>query len=445
MRRWRAGRRAPLDAEPGAAWGLRRLLRHSMWRAEAAGMLVSCVARILAGSAAIDGDGERRLTSVARPGRFWRLVVPVGAVLALGGCSLLGDNGTGGTAPSAGAERSGRPGAGGGPGRAGREPAVVVGEVQTMTVVDRIEAVGTAFANEQADLNSTVTERIARVNFADGAFVPKGAIIAELVRSEQGAQLAQFQARLREAEAQLERLQALQTQGFATRAQIDAAQAAVDVARGQVAAAGSQIGDRVIRAPFAGWLSLRRISPGTVVSAGTRIATIVDYSRIKLDFPVPETFLSTIRPGNPIVAEAAAFPGETFAGTINTIDPLVDPVTRAATVRAIIPNKDLRLRPGMLMTVEVEAAPRTATVVPDLALVGQGERSFVYLLAEDNSVRRTEVRTGVRRDGRVEIREGLTPGQRIVVEGTVKVRDGMVVRPVGPGLPGTPSQPEAAA
>ncbi|WP_448581410.1 efflux RND transporter periplasmic adaptor subunit [Thermaurantiacus sp.] len=347
-------------------------------------------------------------------------------------------------------ERSGRPTAGRtrGPGRpegAARAPSVVVDEVRTMRLVDRIEAVGTAYANEQANLTSTVTERIARVNFADGAFVPKGAVIAELVRSEQGAQLAQFEARLREAEAQLERLLALQKQGFATRAQIETAQTQVDVARGQVAAAGSQIGDRVIRAPFAGWLSLRRVSPGVVVNAGTTIATIVDYARIKLDFPVPETFLSTIRPGDPIVASAAAFPGQTFAGTINTIDPLVDPVTRAATVRAIIPNRNLRLRPGMLMTVEVEAAPRIAPVVPDLALVGQGARNFVYLLAEDNSVQRTEVQTGVRRDGQVEIREGLSPGQRIVVEGTVKVRDGMVVQPVASSRPGEPPAPEKAA
>ncbi|MFN7174251.1 MAG: efflux RND transporter periplasmic adaptor subunit, partial [Thermaurantiacus tibetensis] len=292
---------------------------------------------------------------------------------------------------------------------------------------------------------STVTERIARVNFADGAYVPKGAVIAELVRSEQGAQLAQFQARLREAEAQLQRLQALQKQGFATRAQIDAAQAAVDVARGQVAAAGSQIGDRVIRAPFSGWLSLRRVSPGTVVNAGTTIATIVDHSRIKLDFPVPETFLPAIRVGDPVVAKAAAWPGETFRGTVSSIDPLVDPVTRAATVRALIPNRDLRLRPGMLMTVEVEAAPRTAPVVPELALVGQGDRSFVFLVGEGDRVSRTEVRTGVRREGQVEIREGLAPGQRIVVEGTVKVRDGMVVRAIERQPPGGPAEPEERA
>jgi len=348
------------------------------------------------------------------------------AALALAACSLLGDGGSG-------AARGGGAGTakgGGGPPGGARTPPVVVGEASTAQLVDRIEAVGTAFANEQADLNSTVTERIARVNFGDGAFVPKGAVIAELVRAEQGAQLSQFEARLREAELQLDRVQALMKQGFATRAQLDTAQAAVDVARGQVAAARSQVGDRVIRAPFAGWLSLRRISPGAVVNAGTTIATIVDYSRIKLDFPVPEAYLAAIAPGMPIKARAAAFEGEIFTGTVASIDPLVDPVSRSATVRALMPNASLKLRPGMLLTVEVQSRPRIAVVVPELALVGSGEQRYVYRLGPDNRAVRQDVVTGARRDGMVEIVAGLAAGTPIVVEGTVKVRDGMEVEPV---------------
>ncbi|WP_448580131.1 efflux RND transporter periplasmic adaptor subunit [Thermaurantiacus sp.] len=373
------------------------------------------------------------------PARPLRLAVREkgGAVLALAlaalvaGCSILGDSGpTGGGKGTAGGPTAG-PGGQAGPGGPGmRPPSVVVDVAKTMEIVDRIEAVGTAVANEQADLNSTVTERIARVNYADGAFVPKGAVIAELVRSEQGAQLAQFEARQREAELQLERIQALMKQGFATRAQLEAAQAAVDVARGQVAAARSQVGDRVIRAPFSGWLSLRRVSPGAVVNAGTTVATIVDYSRIKLDFQVPELFLGAIRPGLPIEAEAAAFPGETFRGEISSIDPIVDPVTRSATVRAILPNPERRLRPGMLMTLNVEARPRTAVVVPELAIVGLGETRSVFRLDAENRAKRVDVRTGQRREGLVEIVEGLNAGDRIVVEGTVKVRDGLVVNPV---------------
>ncbi|MFN3371205.1 MAG: efflux RND transporter periplasmic adaptor subunit [Sphingomonadaceae bacterium] len=346
--------------------------------------------------------------------------------LAAPGCSLLGGEGGGKTQGGKGGGPGGGPGGPGG----GRAPSVVVGTVVETEIQDTLEAVGTARANEQADLNSTVTERIARINFADGAYVPRGAVIAELVRDQQGATQREALARLTEAQLQLERLKQLQGQGFATKARIDQQQAAVDVARAQAQQAGAQISDRVIRAPFSGWLSLRRVSPGEVVNAGTTIVTIVDHSRIKLDFTVPETFVPALRPGLEITARAAAFPGETFRGRVASVDPVIDPVTRAATARAILPNPDLRLRPGMLMTVDVKSPPRTALTVPELAVIGEGSGAFVWKVGPDNEVARTPVSTGGRRDGRIEITQGLAAGDRVVTEGTVKIRGPGPIRPV---------------
>lgn len=350
------------------------------------------------------------------------VLVPIlAAALMTAGCSLLGDGGdkAGGT----------KGGPGGGPG-GGRAPSVIVGAVEQTEIQDSIEAVGTARANEQADLNSTVTERIARINFADGAYVPRGAVIAELVRDQQGASQREALARLTEAELQLERLKQLQAQGFATNARVEQQQAAVGVARAQAQQAGAQISDRVIRAPFSGWLSLRRVSPGEVVNAGTTIVTIVDHSRIKLDFTVPETFVPALRPGLEISARAAAFPGETFRGRVASVDPVIDPVTRSATARAILPNPDLRLRPGMLMTVDVKSPPRPALTVPELAVVGEGSGAYVWKVSPDNEVTRTAVAIGTRREGRIEIVDGLAAGDRIVTEGTVKIRGPGPIRPV---------------
>ncbi len=355
--------------------------------------------------------------------------------IALGGCSLLGDGSAKG---KTGAEKGGSAKGGSG----ARVPSVVVGKVETTSIVDSVEAVGTAGANEQADLNSTVTERIARINFTDGQYVPRGAVIAELVRSEQGANLKESEARLREAQLQMERLKQLQKQGFATRSRVDEQQALVDIARAQSGQASSQISDRVIRAPFAGWLSLRRISAGTVVNAGTTIVTIVDHSKIKLDFTVPETYLPTLKPGLQIAARAAAFPGETFRGTIATIDPILDPVTRSATARAILPNPDLRLRPGMLMTVDIKSAPREALTVPELAVIGEGSGAFVWKVDAQNEAQRVPIQAGTRRDGRVEILSGLAAGDRIVAEGTVKLRG---PGPVKPAQAGPARAPEVAA
>lgn len=309
-------------------------------------------------------------------------------------------------------------------------PSVVVASAEVTPLMDSIEATGTARANEQADLNSTVTERIAAIHFRDGQRVQKGAVIAELVQTEQAAMLAERRARLTEAQLQLTRLKQLRERGFATQARVDEQQAAVDIARASSQQAGSQIADRVIRAPFTGWLSLRQLSPGAVVNAGTTIARITDHSRIKLDFTVPEIFVPVVRPGLAIDVTASAFPGETFRGEIASIDPALDPVTRSAQARALLPNPDLRLRPGMMMTVHIQSRPRQGLTVPESAIIGEGRSAYVWKVSADNDASRTNVETGLRRDGRVEILSGLVAGDRIVTEGSVKLRGPGPIEPV---------------
>ena len=313
-------------------------------------------------------------------------------------------------------------------------PLVTVATVTTTRFVEKIDAVGTAVANEQVILAAPVTERIVRLNFDDGAFIQKGQIVAVLAAGQENAQLAEAGAREREAEQQLNRLNQLKARGFATNSAVDTQVALAGQAKAQAASARASIGDRVIRAPFSGWVSLRNISAGAVVSAGTEIAQISDISKIKLDFAVPETMLSRIAPGQVIVAAAAAWPDQPFHGMIATINPVLDPQTRSATIRAILPNGDRRLRPGMLLTVTIEAQSRTSAAVPELAIVGEGDASFVYTV-EGDTAKRVKVTTGIRQDGLVEILSGLQPGQRIVTEGVVKLSDGQKIRLDGAGKP----------
>ncbi|RYE02345.1 MAG: efflux RND transporter periplasmic adaptor subunit, partial [Sphingomonadales bacterium] len=283
---------------------------------------------------------------------------------------------------------------------------------------------------EQVTLAAPVTERITRLNFDDGAFVQRGQVIAILAAGQENAQLAEAGARSREARQQLARLEQLKARGFATNSAVDTQTALAGQASAQAAQARASIGDRVIRAPFSGWVSLRNISAGAVVSAGTEIAQISDVSKIKLDFAVPETLLSQIKPGQTIAARAAAYPDQPFRGTIATIDAVLNAETRAATVRAILPNGDRKLKPGMLLSVSIESAERTSLAVPELAVVEEGDESFVYLL-EGEKVKRTPVKPGLRQGGMVEILAGLTPGQRIVTEGVVKISNGQTVRLAG--------------
>jgi membrane fusion protein (multidrug efflux system) len=311
---------------------------------------------------------------------------------------------------------------------AGREaPLVRATAVTSARFIDRIDAVGTAVANEQVTLSAPVTERIVRLNFDDGAFITRGQVVAVLASGQESAQLAQADARAREARQQLDRLNALKARGFATNSAVDAQVALAGQANGQAAEARASIGDRVIRAPFSGWVSLRNISSGAVVNAGTPIATISDISQIKLDFAVPETLLSQIRVGQPIEVRAAAYPDQPFRGTIASIDPVLNPQTRAVTVRAILPNGDKRLKPGMLLTVTIEAQARDSAAVPELAVVGDGDQTYVFV-NDKGKAKRINVQTGIRQNGMVEILSGIQPGQRVITEGVVKITDGQKIR-----------------
>ena len=317
---------------------------------------------------------------------------------------------------------------GGGPRQA---PLVEVEPARPMRFAESIDAVGTALANEQVTLSAPVTERITRLNFDDGAYVQRGQTIAVLAAGQENAQLSEAQARAREAQQQLARVARLKDRGFATKSSLDTQVATAAQARAQAAEARASIGDRIITAPFSGWVSLRNISTGAVVTAGSEIVTISDVSSIKLDFPVPETMLSAVREGQPIEAKAAAYPDRPFRGTISTINPVIDPNTRAVTVRAVLSNPDRLLKPGMLLTVAIETAPRTSLSVPELAVVGEGDARFVYIVGPDGSAKRQNVRTGLRSAGRIEIVEGLRPGQAVITEGVVKVSQGMKVQVAG--------------
>jgi membrane fusion protein (multidrug efflux system) len=313
-------------------------------------------------------------------------------------------------------------------GKKAASPRVSVAPVGTYRFIDRIDAVGTAFANEQVTLSAPVTQRLVGINFQDGGFVHAGQVIATLAQGQEVAQLQNAQARAHEAKQQLDRLQMLKGRGFATNAAVDTQVALAASANADAAEARASIGDRVIRAPFAGWVSLRNISQGAVIQAGTEIAVVSDLSRIKLDFPVPETLLGGLRVGQQIDAKAAAYPDRAFTGQISSIDPTVDPTTRAVKVRALLPNPDRLLKPGMLLTVGVHSAERIAPAIPELAVVGDSDQRFVYVLQPEDKVKRVNFRAGARQDGFIEVRDGIRAGTQIVVEGVVKLSDGMTVQ-----------------
>ena len=324
-------------------------------------------------------------------------------------------------------------GCGDGEGDAGGERRADTPVTVTSTVVqpapwrDSIEALGTTQANESVVLTAKVTETVEAVNFEDGDRVSAGDVLVDLSGRAEVAALEEAQAEYKEARQQHERLSGLVEQGTIPRSQLDTQVAARDTAQARVAAIRARLSDRVITAPFDGVLGFRQVSPGTLVTPGTPIATLDDISTIKLDFSVPERFLSVLQPGQDVVALSAAWPDQEFRGEVTSIGSRIDPVTRAVQVRAELPNEEHRLRPGMLLTVRLFEPERQALVIPEIALTQVGSRAYVYRMRPDGTVEQANVEIGARRRGEVEIVEGLAAGDRIVVDGTVKLRPGAQV------------------
>ncbi|HEY0502766.1 MAG TPA: efflux RND transporter periplasmic adaptor subunit [Lysobacter sp.] len=301
---------------------------------------------------------------------------------------------------------------------------VTTQQVRMQPFSDTVLALGNVKAREAITVTAKVSETVEKVHFESGDVVPAGAPLVTLTGRQQQAALEQAEATAKEAERLYERQQELAGQQLIARSSLDTQMAIRNAARARVAQMRADIGDRVIRAPFAGVLGIRQVSPGALVTPGTAIATLDDTARVYVDFPMPEAMLSTLAVGQKVSGTSTAYPGRSFEGQVSTIDARIDEATRAVTVRGDFPNPDRALRPGMLMQVTLSRPERQALLVPEIAVVQVGNDSFVYRVKPDSSVERADVKVGSRRDGLAEIASGLAVGDRIVVDGTGKLRVG---------------------
>ncbi len=303
---------------------------------------------------------------------------------------------------------------------------VVTAPAEMREIIDKVESIGTARANESVSLTSKVTDTVSKVNFEDGMFVQAGEILVELTNTEETAQLAEAQASVDESTRQFNRMRNLITQNLASQTQLDIEKARMQTSRARLEAIVARLDSRLIRAPFSGVLGFRGVSPGSLLSPTTVVTTLDDVSIIKLDFSVPESFLSVIHEGQEILATSPAYEGTVFSGTVATISSRVDPVSRSITIRAHINNDKRRLRPGMLLTVNLVRARTTSLIIPEEALIPIRNKKFVYVI-ENQTAKRIEVETGRRQPGIVEITHGLSEGQEVITQGVIKVRPGSKV------------------
>ncbi len=365
------------------------------------------------------------------------LVVLV-VMVVVGGMKVLTKDSVGDQPGGPGAMAKAGPGGPGGA-RGGRGAfgmtQVSVAVVQPRVFNDTIEVLGVAKGRQSVTLTAAATQLVEQVRFRDGQQVPRGAVLVELRATEQGAGVAQAQARVVQAQRAFERYRTLGEQGWASKAAVDEYEAAYRSAQADLRAAQAREADRVIRAPFAGVVGLSDVAPGALVNPGAPIVTLDDVSAIRVDFQVPERYLAQLRQGQTILASVDAYPGETITGRIAQLDTRVDERTRAITARAEFPNPGGRLKPGMLIRVGISRGERQSLGAPEAAVSVQGDSAFVYVIRQDGERAVAEQRpivTGTRQQGMVEIRDGVQPGERIVADGLNKIQPGQPIRVGGP-------------
>ena len=334
-----------------------------------------------------------------------------------------------------------------------------VAKAEAITLTDDAQAVGSLKSSHGVMLRPEVSGRISRLGFTDGQLVKRGQLLVQLDDTLQQAQLKQAEAQASIARTNLQRSRELQAQSFVSQSAVDQNAAAMQVAEAQVALAQAQAQRMRVLAPFNGTAGLRLVDVGDYVKDGADIANLEDLSALTVQFALPERYVGRLRAGQPVDLTVDALPGRSFKGRVLALDSQVDTNGRAVQVLAQVANPGSVLRPGMFARPRVVFSVREgAVVVPEEALVPVGAKQFLFKVidgADGKKVaQRVEARLGLRLPGKVEILEGIQPGDLLVTAGhsrllrgdNVPVRVVDLSRPPGASRPGgPPGKPGAPA
>ncbi len=357
---------------------------------------------------------------------------------ATGGAGSSGGGASGSVGGSAGGGTAG--GAAGGGGRGPGGPVgVEVAKAQILSMAEEVTATGNLRARESVVLRPEIAGRITQLGFGDGTAVKKGAVLVSLDSALPQAELEQVKAELALAKSNFQRTLDLAQKNFVSERARDEAAANLKVVEARLQLAQARLARSQIRAPFNGVMGLRNVSVGDYIREGADIALMEDNSTMKVDLRLPERLLGRVKNGQKIDLKFDAFPNQNFPAQIEAIDVTVDSNGRSVIARSSIVNQRAVLRTGMFArgSVILESRPQ-AIVVPEEAIVPIGADVFVFKVI-DNKAQRTKVKLGLRKDGKVEIMEGLVDGEVVVTAGQIKLRgEGGEIRVIDPNKPRGP-------
>lgn len=321
-------------------------------------------------------------------------------------------------------------------------PPVMASSVEAFRIEDRIEATGQLLARSEAAVAAQVGGQVTRVVRDEGDEIDEGELVIEidperrqLEADSARAMLAQADAQAAEAERELGRMEKLHAQGVAADAKLDQVRTALRAARASRESLAAQLGmaersvrDSSVTAPFVGLVARRYVSEGEFVAPGQKLFELVALDPIEVEFHLAERDSSRVAPGAPVAVRVAPFPDEVFDAKVTVISPTIDPTTRTLRVKAVLANSDGRLRPGLFARADLGIAVREGVpMIPEEAVLQRADGAVAFRLVGGGRVERRRLELGVIRDGRVEVRNGLAVGDRVVVRGQAELVDGAAV------------------
>ncbi len=290
-----------------------------------------------------------------------------------------------------------------------------------------IRAVGTLVANEEVDLTSETAGKVVKIHFQEGTHVKQGDLLAKINAEDIAAQLERAEAQIKLLGTQLERQRILLEKDAVSRESFDKVQTDYNMVAADISLYKARIERTEVRASFNGTVGFRYASEGSFVQPGTKIARLVDNSTLKVEFSIPEKYISLSLNGREVAFQVEGF-SQVFHAHVYAIDPKIDPKTRTIALRAEYDNSRELLMPGMFAAVTLITSKSSNSIqVPSEAVVPEMEGKSVWVVRNGKAVA-TKIETGVRSETLVEVTSGLSSGDSIITTGLMQLRPNMAVQ-----------------
>lgn len=317
--------------------------------------------------------------------------------------------------------------AGGGPPPGAAVP-VIVAAAEVDVARDKISVVGSVMGDELVEIQSEIDGIVEEIGFVEGQSVKKGHLLFKIDEEKLQARVEEAEANFNLASANIKRSEALLKNKTISSKEYDQALAVFLATKASLERAKRELADARMTAPIDGQMGTRMVSPGQFVSRGQTISSVVNQGIVKAEFNVPERYVSKLSLGMKVNVEVDGYPKEKFVGKVFFVSPRVDTRTRTVLVKAAVPNNEGKLLAGMLAKVDAIFEEREhAVFVAESSLVLQKDGVYLFVVGDENKVELRQVKSGERVKKRIEITEGLSAGELVVVEGIQKLRPGALV------------------